>query len=52
MGPNQDANWCVTWPWFDQLMGTREVYAGTEREAADMARREARERRRAARSAA
>jgi sterol desaturase/sphingolipid hydroxylase (fatty acid hydroxylase superfamily) len=24
MGRNQDANWCVTWPWFDWLMGTRE----------------------------
>ncbi len=20
---NSDANWCVTWPWFDYLMGTR-----------------------------
>jgi sterol desaturase/sphingolipid hydroxylase (fatty acid hydroxylase superfamily) len=26
MGKNQDANWCVTWPWFDYLMGTRERY--------------------------
>jgi sterol desaturase/sphingolipid hydroxylase (fatty acid hydroxylase superfamily) len=26
MGRNQDANWCVTWPWFDWLMGTRERY--------------------------
>ncbi len=24
MGPNQDANWCVTKPWMDELMGTRE----------------------------
>lgn len=32
MGPNQDANWCVTRPWFDHLMGTRERYVGTERE--------------------
>src|SRR5579863_5090182 len=24
MGRNQDANWCVTWPWFDWLLGTRE----------------------------
>lgn len=39
MGPNQDANWCVTRPWFDEWMGTREPYAGTERE------RERRERR-------
>ena len=40
MGPNQHANWCVTHPWFDELMGTREPYAGTEREAADIAKRE------------
>lgn len=39
MGPNQDANWCVTRPWFDEWMGTREPYVGTERE------RERRERR-------
>ena len=32
MGPDQDANWCVTRPWFDQLMGTRRPYAGTEAE--------------------
>ncbi len=32
MGPNQDANWCVTRPWFDQIMGTRERYVGTEAE--------------------
>lgn len=42
MGPNQHANWCVTWPWFDHVMGTREPYVGTPREAADTARREAR----------
>ncbi len=24
MGPNPNANWCVTKPWFDWLMGTRE----------------------------
>jgi hypothetical protein len=23
LGPNQDANWCVTKPWFDWVMGTR-----------------------------
>jgi sterol desaturase/sphingolipid hydroxylase (fatty acid hydroxylase superfamily) len=46
MGANQDANWCVTFPWFDILMGTREPYVGTEREAADREKRE----RRAARS--
>jgi sterol desaturase/sphingolipid hydroxylase (fatty acid hydroxylase superfamily) len=39
MGPNQHANWCVTRPWFDQLMGTREPYVGTERERSDLARR-------------
>jgi hypothetical protein len=38
MGPNQDANWCVTRPWFDHLLGTRVPYVGTEREAADQAR--------------
>jgi hypothetical protein len=39
MGPDQDANWCVTHPWFDLVMGTREPYAGTERERADSAKR-------------
>ena len=24
MGPNPEANWCITKPWFDHLMGTRE----------------------------
>lgn len=24
MGANQDANWCVSYPWFDLLVGTRE----------------------------
>ena len=42
MGPNQHANWCVTWPWFDHVMGTREPYLGTEREASDRARASAR----------
>src|SRR6202451_4673213 len=32
MGPNQDANWCVSWPWFDWVMGTREHYVGTARD--------------------
>jgi hypothetical protein len=41
MGPNQHANWCVTRPWFDQIMGTREPYAGTERERASRERRAA-----------
>ncbi|MCA9530032.1 MAG: hypothetical protein KC543_07840 [Myxococcales bacterium] len=39
MGPNQDANWCVTRPWFDYVMGTRVPYLGTARERADRARR-------------
>ena len=26
MGQNQDANWCVTQPWFDHLLGTRIEY--------------------------
>jgi sterol desaturase/sphingolipid hydroxylase (fatty acid hydroxylase superfamily) len=42
MGPDQDANWCVTRPWADWLFGTREPYVGTERAAADAARREQR----------
>lgn len=32
MGPNQDANWCVTQPWADVVLGTRERYVGTWRE--------------------
>lgn len=51
MGPNQDANWCVTHPWFDELMGTREPYVGTEREREDLARKAARAERRRARAA-
>jgi len=47
MGPNQHRNWCVTHPWFDEVMGTRAPYVGTEREASDQVRRE----RRAARAA-
>jgi hypothetical protein len=43
MGPNQDANWCVTWPLFDHVMGTRVRYKGTPREARDRARRVARQ---------
>ena len=23
LGGNSNANWCVTWPWFDYLLGTR-----------------------------
>ena len=40
MGPDQEANWGVTRPWFDILLGTRIPYVGTEREAADRARRD------------
>lgn len=38
LGPDQDQNWCVTFPWFDHVMGTRVPYVGTEREAADRAK--------------
>jgi hypothetical protein len=38
MGPDQDANWCVTRPWMDVVMGTREPYVGTERERQDQER--------------
>lgn len=44
MGPKQDANWCVTHPWFDEIMGTRIPYVGTQRELDDRARRQARRR--------
>jgi hypothetical protein len=30
MGKNQDANWCVTRPWFDYVMGTRVKYSAAE----------------------
>lgn len=36
MGPNQDANWCVTHPFFDHVMRTREKYLGTARYQADL----------------
>lgn len=42
MGPDQDMNWCVTRPWFDHLMGTRQRYLGTDRAARDQVRRQAR----------
>jgi len=42
MGPDQDANWCVTKPWFDVVMGTRKPYVGTERELRDRSAHEAR----------
>ncbi len=49
MGPKADANWCVSWPWFDWVMGTRERYVGTAKEARDRARRRDREQREQAR---
>jgi sterol desaturase/sphingolipid hydroxylase (fatty acid hydroxylase superfamily) len=39
MGPNQNANWCVTHPFFDHVMGTREPYLGSERELRSRERR-------------
>jgi hypothetical protein len=39
MGPDQDANWCVTHPFFDHLMGTRKVWLGTAAQRADETRR-------------
>ena len=39
MGPDQDANWCVTQPFFDRLMGTRQPFVGTEEEAAQLNRK-------------
>ena len=39
MAPDQDANWCVTHPWFDDWLGTRQPYVGTETEARDIARK-------------
>ena len=38
-GPNQDANWCVTHPFFDHVMKTREPWLGTEEEIAGRHRR-------------
>ena len=32
LGANQDANWCVTWPFFDVIMGTCDPYVGTAKE--------------------
>ena len=37
MGADQDANWCVTRPWFDKLMKTRKPYAFTDAERRDRA---------------
>jgi sterol desaturase/sphingolipid hydroxylase (fatty acid hydroxylase superfamily) len=38
MGPDQDQNWNVVFPLWDYVMGTRKPYAGTEREAKDIAK--------------
>jgi hypothetical protein len=38
----------VTNPWFDKIMGTREPYADTERERADLEKRDSKRRHRAA----
>jgi sterol desaturase/sphingolipid hydroxylase (fatty acid hydroxylase superfamily) len=47
MAPDQDANWCVTKPWFDHVMGTRKPYLGTERERQDRERADKRKARKA-----
>lgn len=39
MGPDQDANWCVTRPWWDHVRGTRKPYVGTDDERRDEERR-------------
>ncbi|MGA9522155.1 MAG: hypothetical protein WBV82_11855 [Myxococcaceae bacterium] len=41
LGRNQNRNWCVTHPFFDYVMGTRQPYQGTSAEAADLAKRQA-----------
>lgn len=38
MGPDQDQNWCVTWPLMDHLLGTRVRWVGTEKEAKQWAK--------------
>lgn len=47
VGPKQNKNWCVTRPWWDEIMGTRVPYIGTEREARDLEKRARRAARRA-----
>jgi len=42
MGADQDANWCVTKPWFDTVMGTRKPYVGTPDEQRDQQARQKR----------
>lgn len=39
MGPDQDKNVGIAYPWYDYLAGTREPYARSAREAADRERR-------------
>lgn len=34
LGPDPDCNWCVTWPLFDHIMGTRRPFVGTPAERA------------------
>ena len=40
LGPDQNANWCVSWPWFDWVMSTRKKYIGTALEKPQRGRRE------------
>ena len=40
MGKDQDSNWCVTFPLFDYILGTRRKYVGTDEERADLLKRE------------
>ncbi len=49
MGPNQHANWCVTFPLFDHVMRTRKPYLNTAKEVASRDRRAAIARREAER---
>jgi sterol desaturase/sphingolipid hydroxylase (fatty acid hydroxylase superfamily) len=39
---DQDKNFGVSWSWFDMLVGTREVFVGSERERAGFAKHAAR----------
>lgn len=52
MGDDQHKNWCVTHPWFDNVMKTRKKYIGTEREKQAVAKRARLAERRAAMAAA
>jgi sterol desaturase/sphingolipid hydroxylase (fatty acid hydroxylase superfamily) len=42
MGPNQDSNWCVSYPWFDWILGTRERSVEPKPKAKRAARRASR----------